>query len=177
MVFCNSLICRIFGNIFSVLEATKHLTCCAPPWEITPLTMSSSTHSTLARVLTLFLAALVVFGGWALLKAKVLTPQQSAQSSTATPTPARRVLWTSNGAEFQAGGDDPRAVFSFGLTRYLGGQVSSASALSLDQIDAQILEQSDDSAELAATVQGIQYRGRLEWTHSGWQLTELSRQN
>jgi hypothetical protein len=135
----------------------------------------SNSNSHLSRVLTLFLAALVVFGGWSLLKARVFTPRPGRAVEASRPPASRQILWTPKDAEIHTAGDDPRAEFTAGLTRYLGEQVSSASALSTGRIDPAMVSQSDDAAEFTATVQGVQYFGRLEWTNSGWQLVELSR--
>ena len=133
--------------------------------------------SPMSRIWTTLLAALIVFGGWTLLKIKVFTPAAERKSTTVSPISNRKVLWTSNGSELPASGDDPRAVFSIGLSRYLSQQVSSASAMPLDRIDPAIVSQTDDSAHMTATIQGIHYHGKLKWAENGWQLVELSREN
>ena len=128
------------------------------------------------RILTIVIASIIVFGGWTYLKAKVLVPaaRQSAPAAAA-PEPSEKILWTAKPGEVQGGGDDPREVFSFGLNRYLGEQVSGASALALDRIDPSVVSQADDSAHLIATIRGVQYHGKLRWTDTGWQLIEISR--
>ena len=128
------------------------------------------------RAITLILAAIIVFGGWTLLKDKVFTPQGKREMSAPAPAaPAEKILWTADGSEVH-GGDDPRAVFAAGLNRYLGRQVSGASVLPLDRIDAAVVSQTDDTAYLITTLQGIRYHGRLKWADNGWTLVELSRE-
>ena len=133
--------------------------------------------STMNRVLTVLLAAVIVFGGWILFKAKVLTPSVRREISEASPPAAMRILWTADGSDIRGGGDDPREVFSIGLDHYFGQQVSGASALPLDQIDPAVVSQTDDTARLTATVGGIRYHGELKWGENGWTLIELSREN
>ena len=129
------------------------------------------------RVLTILLAAVIVFGGWMFLKAKVLTPSRQRDLPGASSPAAAKILWTADGSDIQGGGDDPRAVFSIGLNHYFGQQVSGASVLALDRIDPSVLSQTDDTALLVATVGGVRYHGILKWANHGWQLVQLSREN
>lgn len=132
--------------------------------------------STMNRVLTILLAAVIVFGGWALLKAKVLSPSASRDIPGESTAAVEKVLWTAEGSNSEDGGPDPRAVFSIGLNRYLGQQVSGASTLPLDEIDPAVVSQTDDTAHLAATVGGIRYHGRLKWANHGWELIQIARE-
>jgi len=128
------------------------------------------------RLLTIVVAAIIVFGGWSLLKSRLLTPRQHVPATTApAAAPSTRVIWTASGTGL-SGGDDPRQVFSVGLNKHLGRQVSGASALPLDQIDPAVVSQTDEWANLAATVHGIRYHGKLQWGENGWTLVELSRE-
>ena len=129
------------------------------------------------RFLTIFIAAVVVFGGLTLLKAKVFTPQARHEQTAVVAPPAVKILWTANDKDDQGGGDDPREVFSIGLNRYLGDQVSGASVLPLDRMDPAVDSRTDDSAQVSATVAGVHYHGKLRLTDTGWRLMELSRTN
>lgn len=135
------------------------------------------TASPMNRFLTLFFAGVIVFGGWTLLKAKVLTPQPRHDETAAVSPYQGKILWTAKDSDSQGGGDDPREVFSIGLNRYLGERVSGASMLPLDHLDPAVVSRTDDAAHVSATVAGVHYHGKLKWTDTGWRLVELSRSN
>src|SRR5262245_39674784 len=77
----------------------------------------------MGRVITFILTAIIVFGGWMLLKAKVFTPPPRQETSAAPAAPHAQILWTADDSEIQGSGDDPHTVFASGLNRYLGRQV------------------------------------------------------
>jgi hypothetical protein len=137
------------------------------------------------RFVPTLIAAILVFTGWALLRSKVFTPSKQ-NARAAAQAVKEEILWSANEGDAGGEGDDPRAVFSSGLNRYLRTRISEASALPLNpagsageagRIDPTILSMSDELATVKATVHGVKYRGLLRWGANGWELIQLSRES
>lgn len=126
------------------------------------------------RALTILVFGVMIFGGWALLKAKLFMPAVRKQPVAAPVAPSQKILWSADGSEIQASGDDPRAVFSAGLSHYLSAQVANASIIPPAPIDPMVVSLSEEKAHLSALVRGIRYDGLLRWTDDGWELIQIS---
>jgi len=127
------------------------------------------------RAFILICFTLLMFGTWFFLKSKASIVRVSPPSNQ---VPAEEILWSPDGAQVfgGGGGDDPRAVFSRCLERYLAEKVNQASPWPIDRVDPTVEEVSDQTARLKATVQGVRYHGVLKWGSAGWEMVQISRE-